>query len=70
MDKGDHKISITKSKEIWTCLLEEVLFTNFQSQNLDRTICEPVDIIEAESFSELMVEIGNKNWVDLINKNK
>ncbi len=68
MDKGDHIISITKSEGVWTCLLKKVL--SVKTHYLDRTRCESVEEITAPSFSELMVEIGNKQWVDLINKNK
>jgi uncharacterized membrane protein YobD (UPF0266 family) len=27
------------------------------------------DMVKASSFSDLLVEIGNKNWIDLLNKN-
>jgi hypothetical protein len=28
------------------------------------------DSIEKTSFSELMIEVGSRNWVDMVNKNE
>lgn len=59
----DHGIYITKSNERWTCSL---LKTPKKKGGKNKLI----DVVLADSFPELMVEIGNKNWIGEINKNK
>lgn len=54
------KIVITKKEGLWYCSFYE---NDFGS---DRWI----DSVEANSFGELMVMIGEKDWVGLINKNE
>ncbi len=58
------KIETLKENGVWKATLVE--YNAFPFGTIpDNT----VDSIEAESFSELMKEIGNKNWIDEVNKN-
>lgn len=58
------KLNITKKGEKWVCKL------------ITKTVCEVDGVsyfmpnIEADSFPELLVELGNQNWVDILNKNE
>lgn len=63
MKKGNHFIQIKKSEDKWTCTLGKIL-------DKDGKVTELMDITNANNFPDLMIEIGNRNWVDLINKNK
>ena len=56
-----YKIVIQKKNEVWTCDLMEVFDVNTALM---------IQEVESDSFSGLMIEIGNKNWIDLINKNE
>lgn len=57
--KGIH---ISKECDIWYCSLIELI----PKSGMNKLI----EVIKADSFQELMVEIGNKNWIDILNKNK
>ena len=67
MKVGNNSILIHKhvseEKSVWSCILLTCVDPNEGTDN-------PEDEIIADSFPELMVEIGNKNWIDLINKSK
>lgn len=59
-----HKIETTKEDSgKWTCSLHRKGGDN----SID--FWEVVDEVEANSYPELMVEIGNKQFIDIINKN-
>jgi hypothetical protein len=62
---------------MWFATLQEALEhgkttgkTNltFEEMNADN-FWKSTDIVNAESFSDLMIKIGEKNWIDLLNKN-
>ena len=53
------KIAITKIQDVWVCDLFEFVDNEWQN----------IKIVDAKSFSELMIKIGENNWIDLINKN-
>ena len=53
------KIAITKIQDVWVCDLFEFIDDKWQN----------IKIVDAKSFSELMIKIGENNWIDLINKN-
>ena len=35
---------------------------------MDSKMFEFEDYVKAENYQELQIEIGNKNWIDLLNK--
>lgn len=57
-----HGIHISKENGTWHCALLIALPEGGKNQ--------VVEVISADHFSELMTEIGNKKWIDLLNKNE
>lgn len=63
MEKGDHIIEITKKGDnYWRCTLFMYLDNSGKYK-------EHKGSVNTSNFQELMIEIGNKKWIDLINKN-
>ena len=60
-DKTYYKLTIIKEDEVWTCAL---IKTDEEILNYDI-----IDIAEANSYAELQIEMGNKSFIDIINKN-
>jgi len=58
----NHKIEINNTGAKFTATLWEI---DLLQRHPDNTI----DQVEANSYSELQVEIGNKDWHNLLNKN-
>lgn len=56
------EIRIFKSNDIWNCELWAEKEEPFMSGK------SFVEGIKANDFPALLVEIGNKNWLDLLNK--
>jgi DNA-binding Xre family transcriptional regulator len=56
------EVKISKKEDVWTATL--------QKTNKSHTTSEIVDIIHEDNFEKLLSEIGGKNWISLINKNK
>lgn len=59
-DYESYKLEI-ENGEVWSCSL--------YSQNDSKTAVRFEDRVHAPSFQQLVVEIGNKNWLDLMKKN-
>lgn len=66
------KFSISKNGETWFAVLQNKVITYKSKISAlhDDFYWNSVDSVEAHSFGELMVEIGDKKWIDQINKNE
>lgn len=60
-----YNIDITKKKGVWISTLYK---QNDKNNKVSFAVLEETPV-KAESFGELMIKIGEKNWVDLVNKN-
>jgi hypothetical protein len=61
----NHGLDITADQEKHICTLYE-----FDSLPFNQYPRNDIETIHANSFNELLIEIGNKGWHDLIGKNK
>ena len=57
-----YSIQITKRNELWYCYLL-ISYEGIKLPVLDDTITD-------NNYSDLMVKVADKGWIDLINKNK
>lgn len=57
------KLEIFKKDNIWHCELKTSQFEPFIG------IFYIEDTVTADNWGELQIKIGNKNWVELLNKN-
>jgi transcriptional regulator with XRE-family HTH domain len=57
-----HSVLIEKKDDEWTCSL----FVKYCARQQPKF----VDIVTSKSFSELIVKMGEKNWIDLLNLNR
>ncbi|MCK5342966.1 MAG: hypothetical protein KAR20_06160 [Candidatus Heimdallarchaeota archaeon] len=63
MKKGDHLIEITKTDDgTWWCTL-------YLIKDDEGKVREAKIHVNEQSFPDLLTEIGNRKWIDLINKN-
>lgn len=60
----NNRLDINKQNDIWSATLIE-----YDPLPFDKRPENTIDSVQANSLSELLVEIGNKKWGDLINKN-
>lgn len=60
------RLTTSKTKEIWFAFLEVKVISVIHDNGFYWTA---EDHVEANSYSELQIEIGNKGWIDQINKN-
>lgn len=58
MPESEKQIRIFKRGDKWHAELWEDCVLSF----------EFLDSVTAENYSQLQIEIGNKNWIDLLNK--
>lgn len=64
MKKGNYLIEITKTDDgTWWCTL-------YLRKDDEGKVREAKAHAIEKSFPELLTEIGNRKWIDLINKNK
>ena len=61
MERTYYKLKIYKVSGVWSCLLIEV------DQETFRDII--IENVRAPSYAELQIEMGNKSFIDIINKN-
>ncbi len=68
-------VVISKKKNIWKASLQEEVLTRNNCPNKPTDIekikkeSNIIDSVKSESYSGLMIKVGNKQWIDLINKN-
>lgn len=60
------RLITSKKKEIWFAFIEVKVMSVLHDDGYCWTA---EDHVEANSYSELQIEIGNKGWIDMINKN-
>ena len=64
------KITISKTNGIWIAVFTETdKITSPSVFKKTMTTEQDIDSVESDSFSGLMMKIGEKNWIDQINKN-
>lgn len=57
---GLYFLKINKESDVWVC----ELCVKFPWQDIHTM----EDKVKSTSYSELQIEIGNRNWIDLINQ--
>ena len=57
---NNYEIRIIKRSEVW--------FAELWVEIMDSKMFEFEDEVTAENYAQLQVEIGNKKWIDLLNK--
>ena len=57
---NNYEIRIIKRNEVW--------FAELWVEIMDSKMFEFEDEVTAENYAQLQVEIGNKKWIDLLNK--
>tara|TARA_R110000772_G_C13310310_1_gene440353 strand:- start:21682 stop:21879 length:198 start_codon:yes stop_codon:yes gene_type:complete len=58
-------IAFSKSGEVWHAFLFDVELQDGEQQENNQ-----LDEVVAGSYSEMNIEIANKGWIDLLNKNQ
>ncbi len=65
------RVIISKKGETWFAVYQEKVYQGKRNNNpSDVFEWYSRDSVEGVSFSELQIEIGNKGWIDQINKNE
>lgn len=66
-----NRIITSKNGETWFAILQKkVMKAEHKNNHLrDDFYWSSVDSCEAENFLDLQKEIGNKNWIEILNKN-
>jgi hypothetical protein len=67
-----NKVSYSKNGGTWFALLEEkvITFKSKVGRLHDEFHWRIVSSVEADSFGDLLIKMGDKGWIDLINKNE
>ncbi len=55
-----YEIRIKKTDGVW--------FAELWVEIMDSKMFDFEDMVKAENYAQLQIEIGNKNWIDLLNK--
>ena len=65
------RVITSKKGEIWFAVYQEKVYQGRRNNNPNDVFqWYSRDSVEADSYSELQIEIGNKGWIDQINKNE
>lgn len=64
MPQEDKQLRIFKSNDSWIC----ELWIEQNPNSNDGYYFE--DNVKASNFQDLLIEIGSKNWIDLLSKNE
>ena len=62
--ENNHSIAFSKDGQTWSAFL-------FNIKNVDGALTEKdvLDEVISDSFSDMNLQMANKGWIDLLNKN-